>query len=270
MTTIPQTAPDGGADARGLATPLDEIRALVTRDLPEMPPVAATGESLGDFAGLWRWLAAAQHAARPEIRHPRIALFAARHGAFAEKQQGLADSLAAFNAGTHPVAPLALESNADLKVYELDLETPSRDYRAEKALSEQEAAQALAYGMMSVQPGVDLLLLAAVNPVADLAAEEISRALKAKMDPFDALLRFGGFDIAAITGAIVAARLARMPVVLDGFAAETAAALLQALRPDAAAHARKASGILSEKTALPPPCAGALLVPLLRSLAKAA
>jgi nicotinate-nucleotide--dimethylbenzimidazole phosphoribosyltransferase len=253
----------------GAAVSLAEIRTLVVDELPPLPPVAATGESLGDFAALWRWLAASQQETIPEIRRPCVALFAAAHGAWPEKQAALPLALAELKEGRHAVAPLAREANADLKVYELDLSAPCADFRRGPALGGEEAAQAIAYGMMAVQPGIDLLLLAAINPVADLAAAEIMRALKAKMDPLDALLRFGGFDIAAMTGAIVAARLARIPVLLEGQAAQAAAAMLQALKSDAAAHAKNAAGILAEKTSLRPPCGGVMLIPLLKALTRA-
>jgi nicotinate-nucleotide--dimethylbenzimidazole phosphoribosyltransferase len=55
-------------------------------------------------------------------------------------------------------------------------------------------------------------------------------------DPFDALRRLGGLEFAAIAGAIMAARLARVPVVLDGFACTAAAAVLFAADPRALDH----------------------------------
>ena len=262
MTALPQSAEPPAAKP---ARPLDDIRGLVQNDLPRLPAHEPPA-SLRDFAGLWRWLADAQHKPRPSIRRPRLAIFLSRHGAFPEQQESLSAQLAELESGNHAAAALAREANADLQVYELDLARPSRDFRAQAALSEDEAAQAAAYGMMTMQPGVDLLLVSAPNPVADLAAAEIRRALKAGMDPFDALMRFGGFDIAAMTGAIVAARLARVPVVLEGAAAETAADILTALEEDAAAHARKSGALLWERTELPAPCRGALLIPFLKSL----
>jgi NaMN:DMB phosphoribosyltransferase len=110
--------------------------------------------------------------------------------------------------------------------------------------------------------------VAAPNPVADLAAAEIQRALKAGMDPIDSLLRFGGFDIAAVLGAVIAARLARIPVLLDGAAAESAADILERLEENAAAHTRKSSSLLWEKTDMPVPCRGVMLLPLLKSIAR--
>jgi nicotinate-nucleotide--dimethylbenzimidazole phosphoribosyltransferase len=248
---------------------LDEIRQLVQNDLSPLPAMAAS-QRLGDFTSAWLWLASAQNKDRPEIRHPRVALFMAAHGAFLERQAEITSIVAGLKDGTHAVSPLVRAADADLQVYELDLDLPSRDFRAGRALDNNGCAQAIAYGMMAVQPGVDLLLLSSLNPVAELAAAEIARALEAKVDAFDALLRFGGFDIAAMAGAIIAARLAKIPVLLDGAGAQAAAAVLEALKPGAAAHARSSTAIISEATAMPAPCSGVFLIPLLKTIAQAA
>ena len=58
----------------------------------------------------------------------------------------------------------------------------------------------------------------------------------AASDPFDMLRRLGGLELAAITGAVMAARLGRVPVVLDGYAATAAAAVLFAADPRALDH----------------------------------
>jgi nicotinate-nucleotide--dimethylbenzimidazole phosphoribosyltransferase len=50
------------------------------------------------------------------------------------------------------------------------------------------------------------------------------------------LRRLGGLELAAITGAVMAARLGRIPVVLDGYAATAAAAVLFAADPRALDH----------------------------------
>ena len=55
-------------------------------------------------------------------------------------------------------------------------------------------------------------------------------------DPLEVLRRLGGREIAAIVGAILAARLARIPVILDGYVATAAAAILHALDPAALDH----------------------------------
>ncbi len=58
----------------------------------------------------------------------------------------------------------------------------------------------------------------------------------AERDPLELLRRLGGREIAAMVGAILAARSERVPVVVDGFVTTAAASLLHAMRPDAIDH----------------------------------
>ncbi|HLJ63132.1 MAG TPA: nicotinate-nucleotide--dimethylbenzimidazole phosphoribosyltransferase, partial [Stellaceae bacterium] len=53
---------------------------------------------------------------------------------------------------------------------------------------------------------------------------------------FEVLARLGGRELAAITGAVMAARRARVPVVLDGYASTAAAAVLFAADPHSLDH----------------------------------
>ena len=55
----------------------------------------------------------------------------------------------------------------------------------------------------------------------------------AKPEPLDVLRSVGGFEIAAITGAILGAAARRIPVVIDGFICTAGAAIACALAPDA-------------------------------------
>jgi len=50
------------------------------------------------------------------------------------------------------------------------------------------------------------------------------------------LRRLGGLELAAVTGAVMAARLGRVPVVLDGFGSTAAAAVLYAADRHALDH----------------------------------
>ena len=68
----------------------------------------------------------------------------------------------------------------------------------------------------------------------------LTRHAEAFRDPIEVLRRLGGREIAAMAGAIVAARAHRVPVLLDGFVAGAAAALLHALSPVALAHTQAA------------------------------
>jgi nicotinate-nucleotide--dimethylbenzimidazole phosphoribosyltransferase len=68
----------------------------------------------------------------------------------------------------------------------------------------------------------------------------VSRAVKLNAghlsDPLEVLRRVGGREIAAMAGAIMAARMERIPVVLDGYVVTAAAAILHALNPASIDH----------------------------------
>jgi nicotinate-nucleotide--dimethylbenzimidazole phosphoribosyltransferase len=255
---------------------LDEVRRL----LAELPGpdldagteaarrTAALGGELGRFGTLASWLATWQAAHPPHLGHPRTAVFAASHGAAA--RLGLAaDATAARVArcveGGAAVNQVCRTVDADLRVYEMALDRPAADLTLGAAMDGAECARAMAYGMMAVEPGVDLLVLAAMgagNEAAALAlaaclfggappdwlgagadprlVEVVTAGLErhrgAAGDSFDALRRVGGFELAAVVGAVMAARLARVPVVLDGLAATAAAAVVFAADPRGLDH----------------------------------
>ncbi len=70
--------------------------------------------------------------------------------------------------------------------------------------------------------------------------DAVARAVKLHAehldDPFEVLRRLGGREIAAMVGAILAARMERTPVLLDGFVVCAAAAILHALDPASIDH----------------------------------
>ena len=55
-------------------------------------------------------------------------------------------------------------------------------------------------------------------------------------DPLEVLRRLGGREIAAMAGAILAGRAQRIPVVIDGFVASAAAAVLYAAEASSLDH----------------------------------
>jgi nicotinate-nucleotide--dimethylbenzimidazole phosphoribosyltransferase len=158
---------------------------------------------------------------------------------------------------------LVAVADADLKLYDLALDRPTRDSRNLPAMDEAEASRAAAYGMMAVEPGIDIFVAAALGAGAEIAGRALARTLLPGApvlgtgagdeaaealerhgrldDPLELLAALGGPDIAAILGVILAGRLAGIPVILDGIAAFAAAAVAQRLRPDALSHCRFAS-----------------------------
>jgi nicotinate-nucleotide--dimethylbenzimidazole phosphoribosyltransferase len=257
----------------------DEIRAVVH----SLPAIGPAGDDLAS------WIGHVQDKPAAGIDHPRIVVFAATHGIGADlpgaDSTGMVRAVERFVAGG-PVHQFAAAADSDLRLYDLALDRPTRDSRAEPAMDEVETCRAAAYGMMTVEPGIDILVCSALGAGAELAGRALAHALAhgdgasddvvlaraiarhgALDDPLELLAALGGPDIAALLGLILAARLARIPVVLDGVAAETAAAVARALRADALDHCRYAAGPGGILTAeADPPVTGAKALLGLKSL----
>jgi len=232
--------------------------------------------ALGRLEDIAAWMATWQGKSRPQANRPRVAVFAANHGIAARGVSAFPQSVTAqmvrnFVAGGAAVNQLCTTFDADLRVYEMALDRPTADFSRGPAMNEEDCARAMAYGMMAVEPGLDILCLGEmgiantasaaaicawlfgggaedwVGPGTGVAGEAlkhkkavIDEALKLHFaqtrDPLDVLARVGGLELAAIAGAVMAARLARTPVLLDGFACTAAAAVLHALDKHALDH----------------------------------
>lgn len=264
------------AEEKPLAT-LDEIRALMGH-LPgpdlEAGSAAATREAqltkpagaLGRLEELTHWMATWQGKHPPSADHPRTAVFAGNHGVASRGVSAYPAAVTAqmvqnFVAGGAAVNQLCKIIDADLRVYEMALDEPTADFTTAPAMSDEECAHAIAYGMMAVEPGIDVMALGEMGIANTAAAAALccglfggtaadwvgpgtgvaGAALERKIavvdeavthhrreagDAFDLLRRLGGRELAAITGAVIAARRARIPVVLDGYACTAAAAVL--------------------------------------------
>jgi nicotinate-nucleotide--dimethylbenzimidazole phosphoribosyltransferase len=269
------------------AVSLEEIRALMAH-LPgpdlEAGAAAALREqqltkpagALGRLEELAAWLAIWQGRHPPTLDHPRTIVFAGNHGVAARGVSAYPAAVTAqmvqnFIAGGAAVNQLCKTIDADLRVYEMNLDTPTGDIVEGSAMSEEECARAIAYGMMAVEPGIDALAVgemgianttiaaalclalfggdaagwtgpgtgivgAALENKREVVAAAVARHRPEAGDPFDVLRRLGGLEFAAMAGAILAARMGRVPVVLDGFCAGAAAAVLYAADPRALDH----------------------------------
>lgn len=251
---------------------LDAVREKDAREGTLTKPAGA----LGRLEELSSWLAAWQGRAVPAVNHPRIAVFAGNHGVAALGVSAFPSEVTRqmvlnFTHGGAAVNQLCKNADADLRVYEMSLEQPTKDFTVEPALSETEAARAMAYGMMAVEPGIDLLCVGEMGIANTTAASAMAAALfggggtdwagpgtgvqgtqlarKAEVidlglarhraafgDPLAILACLGGHELAAITGAVIAARMARVPVLLDGFASTVAASVLLKLDSTALDH----------------------------------
>ncbi|HET8727940.1 MAG TPA: nicotinate-nucleotide--dimethylbenzimidazole phosphoribosyltransferase [Alphaproteobacteria bacterium] len=270
------------------AVSFDEIRDLV-RKLPAPDLEAGTAArlrekqltkpagSLGRLEDIAYWVACWQGRHPPDLRHPRVAVFAGNHGVATARAvsaypaEVTAQMVANFQNGGGAVNQLSRLADSDLRVYELDLDHPTDDFTQGPAMTEAACVQAMAYGMMAVEPGLHLICLGEmgignttsaaamctallggtaadwVGPGTGVDDDGVARKVAAiddaltanrahMKDPLDVLRCLGGLELAAICGAIVAARLARTPVLLDGFACTAAAAVLWALDRKALDH----------------------------------
>src|SRR6266699_5784989 len=152
---------------------LDEIRALLAHlPGPDLAAGAAASArqaqltkpigSLGRLEELAVWLATWQARHPPRLEHPRTLVFAGNHGVAARGVSAYPASVTAqmvqnFIAGGAAVNQLCRTVDADLRVYEMNLDTPTGDIVDGPAMSEEECARAIAYGMMAVEPGIDAL-----------------------------------------------------------------------------------------------------------------
>lgn len=224
--------------------------------------------ALGRLADIASWMATWAAMTKPAVTRPLIAIFAGTHGVAAAIPGAVPNAthrlVELYAAGGAPVNQLALGAEAGLKVFDLALDMPVPDIRSGEALSEAACAATMAFGMEAIAGGTDLLCLGAAGEGGRIAAaalmaalfggapedwtapdqpfanEAVAAALATHQghlaDPLEALRRVGSRELAAIAGAILAARYQRIPVLLDGFVTCAAAALLWKLEPSALDH----------------------------------
>jgi len=231
--------------------------------------------SLGRLEEIAEFLAAWQ-GGKPHVDAPLVAVFAGNHGVVAQGVSPFPPSVteamvANFRSGGAAINQICKTFDISLNVYELALEQPTGDITQEPALDERACAATMAFGMEALASRPDLLCLGEMGIGNTTAAAAIYHALyggkaedwvgrgtgvddaglKRKADavraavalhrehlgdPLEVLRRLGGREIAAIAGAILAARIQRTPVLLDGFVVCAAAAVLNALDPSALDH----------------------------------
>jgi nicotinate-nucleotide--dimethylbenzimidazole phosphoribosyltransferase len=218
---------------------LEVINRLPEADaaLREAANEYASSAKLAEFpAELLAWMATHQGRFPPRLLRPRIVLFASDCGIAGHDFDTRAE-VAAILEGRAPIYALAEGNDTDVRLYELNLQTPTADFSKSPSMSEAECVGAIIYGMMAVEAGLDVILLRGFGKGADIAAAEVMQRLKAvNSQPLEILRRAGGRDMAAMLGVMIAARMAKTPVVIEGVGALATAALLHRLAPDTATH----------------------------------
>jgi nicotinate-nucleotide--dimethylbenzimidazole phosphoribosyltransferase len=232
--------------------------------------------SLGRLEWLVEWLAAWQGKALPGVDRPLVCVFAGSHGVTRRGVSAFPDTvnrqmLDNFAAGGAAINQICATYGLGFKVFDLALDLPTGDITEGPGMDPKGCVATMAFGMEAIAGGADLLgigemgignttIAAAIfaalyggppaawvgrgTGVDDEGLGRKVAAVEAALefhrdhiaDPLDILARLGGRDVAAMAGAILAARLQRIPVVIDGYVATAAAAVLHALDPGALDH----------------------------------
>ncbi|CAA7623447.1 Nicotinate-nucleotide--dimethylbenzimidazole phosphoribosyltransferase [Magnetospirillum sp. UT-4] len=238
------------------------------------PRLTKPAGALGRLEELSGWLSAWQGRHPPRLDTVRVRVFAGNHGIAALGVSAFpaavtAQMVANFEQGGAAINQLCRTFGAELKVTALDLDTPTADFTRQPAMDEAGFAAAFAAGMDAVPDGTDLLCVGEMGIGNTTAAAAVACALfggeagqwtgrgtgvddaglsrKAEVvaaglalhggqRPLEMLRRLGGRELAAMAGAVLAARLKRVPVLLDGYVCTAAAAVLEAERRGALDH----------------------------------
>jgi nicotinate-nucleotide--dimethylbenzimidazole phosphoribosyltransferase len=247
------------------------LAAARERDAQLTKPAGA----LGRLEEVAFWLAAWTGRV-PAVTRPLVAIFAGNHGVTEKGVTPFPSSVTAqmvenFAAGGAAINQICVANDLGLKIFDLALEVPTADISEEAAMDERTCAATMAFGMEAIAGGTDLLCIGEmgignttiaaaifhglyggsaaewVGPGTGSEGEVLARKIAAVEqavalhkphldDPLELLRRLGGREIAAMAGAILAARMERIPVLIDGYVATAAAAVLQRANPQALDH----------------------------------
>ncbi|GAO00028.1 nicotinate-nucleotide-dimethylbenzimidazole phosphoribosyltransferase [Komagataeibacter xylinus NBRC 13693] len=234
--------------------------------------------SLGRLEELARWAGRWQHTDRPRAERVDIIVFAGNHGVTAQgvtpwPVDVTRQMVENFRNGGAAINQIARVSAARLHVVDVEALRPTADMTRAPAMDEPTFLRALTTGMRAVRTDTDLLCLGEMGIGNSTAASAVCAALfggggakwagrgtglddagvrhKAAVidralachdghlsDPLAILRHLGGHELAAIMGAVIAARYRNIPVLLDGFICTAAAAPLALLHPSGLAHTR--------------------------------
>ena len=224
--------------------------------------------SLGKLETVAVWMAGWQGVEKPEINKGQCLVFAGNHGVVAQNISSFpaevtSQMVANFTAGGAAINQLCAEANLTLTVTEIELERPTNDLSQSSAMSEAEVLEAMNIGASKIDEDCDYIVVGemgignttvaaalcmarfggdaprwvgpgtgldddGVAHKANIIAQAIETQGKTEANPVALLAGFGGRELAAIAGAVLAARMRSIPVMLDGFISTAAAAALTA------------------------------------------
>lgn len=224
--------------------------------------------SLGRLEEIAVFMAGWQGKEKPTISNGYCLVFAGNHGITAKgvslfPAEVTSQMVLNFEAGGAAINQLCKTADLTLNVTSLSLETPTADFSETKAMSQEEVLDAMQAGADAIPDDADYVCFgemgignttsaAAIGTSQfggeakewtgagtgldaagiDKKAQIIEQAIALHGTSFDdtiALLSsYGGRELAAIAGGVLAARARRIPVMLDGYICTAAAATLTA------------------------------------------
>ena len=234
----------------------------IARDKRLTKPAGSLG-ALEDISSL---LAKWQGKEKISCDNPITLVFAGNHGICkhnisAFPQVVTKQMVENFKTGGACVNQLCKVAGSGLNVYDMNLDNPTKDFSIDAAMSEQECTNAIAFGMNAVDGTNDIIAVGEMgigNTTAAAALcyslfgekaqswvgngtgidkdqldnkiklinNSVNKHIKKISSPLENLMYFGGFELCAIVGVIIAARMSRSVVLLDGYTTTAAASVL--------------------------------------------
>ncbi len=224
--------------------------------------------SLGKLEDIAVWLAGWQGKEKPQINNGQCLIFAGNHGVVAKGVSPFPPEVTTqmvinFETGGAAINQLCREAGLSLTVKPLQLDVPTGDISEGMAMTPDEVITAMNAGADALDDSCDYLVVGEIGIGNTTVAAALSMgrfggyaskwvgpgtglddegvAHKAKIvdqafarhgqlngDPVSLLAHYGGRELAAIAGAVLAARMRSIPVMLDGFVSSAAASALTA------------------------------------------
>ncbi|MCW9035244.1 MAG: nicotinate-nucleotide--dimethylbenzimidazole phosphoribosyltransferase [Rhodospirillales bacterium] len=240
------------------------------------PQLTKPQGSLGRLEEVSSWLSSWQGAHPPKLDNPQVRVFAGNHGITAQGVSAFPaevtfQMVANFEHGGAAINQLSKAFGATLNVVPLELDNPTKDFSQEPAMSDGECASAILAGMDAVDEKADVLCLgemgignttpaaaiahalygetaafwtgpgtgvegAALTNKADVIERSVALHKAAMTDGLEVLRCVGGRELAAIAGAVIGARMKRVPVLLDGYICSASVAPLMMMNSTSLDH----------------------------------
>lgn len=238
---------------------------LVKKNINELifPNSSLQKNTLGAFEPILYWLAAWRGYENMLIKKPSIALFAGSQAIY-DNSAMVKNFVLNLQSGGGFINELCQYFNILLRIYDLALDYPIMDIRDKDSIDEKSAAATMAFGLEAIAGDIDILGISSINIenqelneacIAQILlggeleeylcsehSQELIIKLKNKLanfeckDSFKILQKFGTREMFAICGAILAARMEKIPVILEGYTALLCAALLKNIQINAIDH----------------------------------